>query len=85
MFNVDLLIGAGADVNKQNIFSESALMFSAHLGHNKCVDLLIQAGADVNKHGDYGHQTALIQAAGNGHDKCVNLLIKGLHTSDMCS
>ena len=45
---VKALIVAGADVNCQDIYRLSALMFAAVYGHLDVVKVLIAAGADVN-------------------------------------
>ena len=46
---VNILISAGADVNKPNGSGEGALMIAAHNGSDTYVERLIKAGADVNK------------------------------------
>ena len=45
---VDLLIRAGADVNKLNDLKFTALIRAAANGNENCVSSLVQAGADVN-------------------------------------
>ena len=72
---VNLLIRAGADINKHGKTGSTALIAAAENGHEECVNFLIRVGADVNKKGKYG-ATGLILAAKNGHDGCVNTLIK---------
>ena len=44
MINIQLLIHAGADVNK----------LGAEKSHAKCVKVLIKGGAEVNKQDEYG-------------------------------
>jgi ankyrin repeat protein len=48
---VDLLLGAGADVNLLNIRGESSLHFAVHLGREDLVAVLVKAGADVTIRG----------------------------------
>ena len=73
---VELLIQAGADVNKQED-SCTALIGAALDGHHKhtCLKLLIGAGADVNTPDDEG-RTALMWEGMNGHDKYVEILVQ---------
>ena len=49
---VSLLINAGADVNSQNVYSQTALIRGVQNDHVRCASVLIKAGADVN-HIDY--------------------------------
>ena len=44
---LELLVHAGADVNKHNEDNRTVLMVVANIGHDTCLQLLIQAGADV--------------------------------------
>ena len=83
---VNLLIKAGANVNKQGEDVNTALVNAIINGHEKCVNLLLKAGAGVNL--VCGSETALTAVAGSGHHKCLELLIKagsdvnGLHGKD---
>ena len=72
---VNLLVEAGADVNRKGKEGRTALIQAAINDHHDCVDLLIKAGADVNQLDDY-NRTALVHAAIYDHDDCVDILIK---------
>ena len=54
-------------------FGQTALMWAALFGYDKCADLVIQAGADVNA-ADLDGLTALMEF--NGHSKRTNLLLE---------
>ena len=76
---VDLLIEAGADVNKYG-----ALVFAAASDSMKCVNRLLQAGADVNGISELpyfsclsGWKTALLAATEKNSLEIVEMLIKG--------
>ena len=57
---IDMLIEAGADVNKLNDKNgETILMVASRLGYDKAVEVLIRKGADVNSVDEEGN-TALI-------------------------
>ena len=75
---INLLIAAGADVNKVHgwwIFSDTPLTGAAVNGKAESIKCLLQApGIDVNK-GDKDGNTPLYQAAYHGHTECVKLLI----------
>lgn len=71
---VDLLIQAGADVNKANVIGNTPLIFAAGGGHCQCVGILIEAGAEVNK--IVRGRTALMHAAGIGCGIGVKKLIE---------
>ena len=45
---VNILLKAGADVNKVDFYSDTALMWAPRTGHTKCLEILIKSGADVN-------------------------------------
>ena len=45
---VEVLIQAGADVNRQNKNGDTALLLASKKRQNSCCKLLIQSGADVN-------------------------------------
>ena len=59
---VERLIEIGADVNAQDDYDMTALMWAANEGYTEIVELLIDAGADVNLQDEYGW-TALMVAA----------------------
>ena len=46
--SVSCLLQAGADVNTQDSFGNTALLYAAKHGCTKCVNMLIKAGADLN-------------------------------------
>ena len=71
---VKLLIAAGTDVNKADMFGETPLYKAADNGRAECVKLLINAGADVNKANDKG-ETPLIWAAIKGRTEYLRLLL----------
>jgi ankyrin repeat protein len=73
---VELLLGAGADVNAENGYhGDTALRVSSASGHEKVIKLLLEAGADANTRGGF-YGSALGAAAGRGHEKVVELLLK---------
>ena len=79
---LELLIKAGADVNRQKV-GKTALSAAAENGENKCVDMLIEAGADVNPKKFIG-ETILMLAV--EHEKCVESLIKaGANVNASCA
>ena len=46
--SVSCLLQAGAEVNTQDSFGNTALLYAAKHGCTKCVNMVIKAGADVN-------------------------------------
>ena len=58
---VELEIKSGANVNQENDYGYTALMFAASNGNLKMVEFLIENGANVNQVNAHG-QTALILA-----------------------
>ena len=55
---VDILLGAGANVNAENGSGRTALIYAADTGYLKCIQLLLAAGASVNSNDSNG-ETAL--------------------------
>jgi hypothetical protein len=71
---VDLLLKAGADVNKERKQGGTAIYLASQNGHADIVRLLLAAGADVNKALDSGN-TSLIIASSDGNTEIVRLLL----------
>ena len=72
---VQMLIGAGANVNVQTAHSISPLISAVNIRSKEKVKLLIDNHADVN-HKDSGGQTALMIAARWGEKQIVQMLIE---------
>ena len=72
---LQMLLQAGADVNKTNNQGLSAIMYASRNGNSACVDALIKAGADVNKTNNEG-LSATMYASRCGNSACVDALIK---------
>ena len=70
---VKLLLNAGADPNKQNNLSYTALIYAAY-NNTEIVKLLLNAGADIDKQNNTGN-TALIKAAYYNNVEIVELLL----------
>ena len=72
---VELLIRAGADVNKvDSIYRFTPLHFASFKGHKEVVELLIGAGADVNKVDSIFGKNPLHDASKEGHKEVVEML-----------
>lgn len=71
-----LLIAAGADVNKKEIHGTTPLHKAALSCHATIVRLLIANGAEVDAKASYPLQTPLHWAARNGHSDIVKMLIE---------
>ncbi|MBQ3526920.1 MAG: ankyrin repeat domain-containing protein [Akkermansia sp.] len=72
---LQLLITAGADVNKAGMYGETPLYWAARDGHTEIVKLLLAApGIEVNKAHMYG-ETPLYWAAFYSHTEIVKLLL----------
>ncbi len=71
---VDVLIAAGADVNKSRYDDVTPLCFATLKGHLDMVNALITAGADVDKAKNNG-VTPLYVAAQEGHIDVIKTLI----------
>src|ERR1044071_5426975 len=54
MESVSALLAAGADVNGQDVFGHTALMFAAGEGHLEIVQILLSEGAEVNASNQVG-------------------------------
>jgi ankyrin repeat protein len=81
--SLQVLQAAGADVNAQNAFGATALMWA--VTEPAKVRLLLEHGADVNAKSSTGRTALLIAALHNGSDGVVDLLIaKGadMHAGD---
>jgi len=76
---VRLLLNAGADVNIQDRYDNTALIKASENGHTDIVKLLLKADAKINTE-DYKGCTALIFAAENGRTDVVQLLLE--HDAD---
>ena len=73
--NIELLVGAGADLNLQSIWGHTALIWAALRGGSEIVQALISAGANLNLQNKAG-DTALIWAALRGDTKVVQSLVE---------
>ena len=71
---VQLLLGAGAEVNRQDRDQRTALRAACWAGHLDCVKELLEAGAEINQVDSEG-RTAIIAACYMGHLDCVRELI----------
>ncbi|KAH7134654.1 ankyrin repeat-containing domain protein [Dactylonectria estremocensis] len=73
----ELLLIAGAPVNKHGVEGMSALQAAAREGNSKLMEYLVDQGAEVNlPASDYGGKTALQAAASQGENYAVEWLIK---------
>ena len=70
---VKLLLNAGADPNKQNNLSYTALIYAVY-NNTEIVKLLLNTGAYIDKQDNYGN-TALIHAAYENNKEIVELLL----------
>ena len=79
--STDLLIEAGADVNRRYGHGNTVLMLAVINNHRQCLELLIHSGVDVNAANDY-NDTALIQAAVRVRPNFVRMLLhEGAHVN----
>ena len=74
---VRLLIGAGADLNRQNRQGRTALMLAADSGRLDMVEMLLEAGA-VPTILDDGGKAALDWAVDKGHEAVAERLEKAM-------
>ena len=72
---VNVLIGAGANVNHVENEGWSSLILASDKGHVQVVRALLAAGANVNHANNYG-STAVNRASRFGHTEVVQTLIK---------
>ncbi|MDR2932995.1 MAG: ankyrin repeat domain-containing protein [Oscillospiraceae bacterium] len=72
---VDLLIGAGADVNMKDNTLQSAYLISTSEGYTELLDKTLKAGADIHSTDSY-NGTGLIRAADRGHVAIIRELLK---------
>lgn len=73
---VQMLIEAGADVNKKDPTHNTALILAAARNNTDCVRILAQAGADVNPDDLMYGETTLHDAARNGNIAMAKILIE---------
>ncbi|HEB41864.1 MAG TPA: ankyrin repeat domain-containing protein, partial [Candidatus Dependentiae bacterium] len=71
----EFLVEKGADVNGENISTETALTKASYHGHSGMVEFLVDKKADINKKGRIGGSTALMHAAMNGKFEVSKFLI----------
>jgi hypothetical protein len=69
---LNVLLKAGADINKTLSKHWAPLHSAAKSGQRECVEILLNSGADVNMEDD--EVTAVDLAAGYGHEDIVNML-----------
>jgi ankyrin repeat protein len=69
---IQVLKGAGGDINCRDKNGKTPLYFAAKNGHTPCLDFLFKNDADVKICGE----EALIAAAKNGHAPCLVVLIQ---------
>jgi ankyrin repeat protein len=72
---LQLLLGAGADVDSVDGDMQTPLMQASSRGHVRAVKLLLQSGARLNEVSRWG-DTALTQAREAGHARVAKLLVK---------
>ena len=70
---ISALLSAGADVSKQYLAGDNALILAAAGGNLVAVNLLLVAGADVNTQ-NLQEVTAIVAAAANDHFQVVEAL-----------
>ena len=78
---LETLLGAGADVNSQDRYGQTALMLAARHGHLEAVRVLIDSGADLDHTAKY-HLSALMIATINGHTAVAQLLVQAGAATD---
>ena len=81
---VKKLIDEGVDVNYQDKYGNTALIYASRQGNKEICNLLINYGADINIQNKLGC-TALITSSNRGHKEICELLVDagaGLEVSD---
>ncbi|AFM13971.1 ankyrin repeat domain-containing protein [Turneriella parva] len=73
---VELLLAAGADINKSSESGENAVFWPATLGHTGTVKILIKKGINVNTTIRINDISALHSSSGEGHAEIVKMLVK---------
>ena len=73
--NIRLLVGAGAGLDLQNKWGNTALIWAVYRGHSEIAQALVSAGANLNLQNERG-DTALILAVRQGHPEIARALIK---------
>ncbi len=71
----ELITYSRANVNAQDTYGRTALMWAAYFGYEDMVKLLLKHKANVNAKSNSG-QTALVLAAVEGHKNIVQLLLE---------
>ncbi len=71
--DVKRLLEQGAEVDAQDYYRETAMMWAARKGHLKIIEFLVGKGADVNARNNYGW-TAIMNAAWRGRVDVVEFL-----------
>ena len=72
---MNVLLQAGADVNKDGKHGTTALIEAAFNGYGDCVQKLLETGVDVNARNAYDN-TALIYAAFKGQLNLCDIIIR---------
>ena len=71
---VQVLIDAGADIEKKNSFGRTPLLLACFKGYLDAVKVLVQARAELGVTDDNGN-TCLIAASSGGHTETVRYLV----------
>jgi ankyrin repeat protein len=72
---VTALLRAGAQVNAQDRYGQTALMLAAARGHTEVLEILVASGADLNVTAKYT-LSALMLAVVNGHVESARVLAR---------
>ena len=62
----------GADINRENMGSETPLFYACSSGNEAIVKYLVELGADIDKD-DVGSETPLFSACSSGNEALVRL------------